>query len=102
MHNHRHPINCILPPHMLKEIAARGSDSQKQSALSTINISSQLHAERLKMAEFRVEFAFASLRAINGGKERIVYDAKNGSSLPGTEVRKEGDPPVADVAVNEA
>jgi Zn-dependent metalloprotease len=102
MHNHRHPINCILPPHVLKEIAANGSESQKQSALSTINISSVLHAERLKMAEFRVEFASASLRAVAGGKERIVYDAKNGSNLPGTEVRKEGDPPVEDVSVNEA
>ena len=35
-------------------------------------------------------------------KQRIVYDAKNGSQLPGTVVRQEGDGPLSDVAVNEA
>jgi Zn-dependent metalloprotease len=40
--------------------------------------------------------------AVVGGKERVVYDAKNGTSLPGTVVRKETDPASSDVAVNEA
>ena len=101
-HNHRDPIHCILPPHVLKEIAANGSTAQKESVLNTINTSATLRAERMKMAEFKAEFASASFRAVTGGKERIVYTAKNGSSLPGTVVRKEGDGPVADVAVNEA
>jgi Zn-dependent metalloprotease len=35
-------------------------------------------------------------------KQRIVFDANNGTQLPGTVVRQEGDPPVTDVAVNEA
>jgi Zn-dependent metalloprotease len=104
MHNHNHhdPIQCILPPHLLKEVAAKGSSSQKQWALETINASSLLRAERMKMGEFRTEFASASMMAATGGKERIVYTAKNGTSLPGTVVRKEGDAPVADAAVNEA
>lgn len=101
-HNHRDPIHCILPPHMLKKIAANGSADQKQRAIDTINTSSQLRAERMKMGEFRAEFASAKIMAVTGGKERIVYTAKNGSSLPGTVVRREGDAPVADVAVNEA
>jgi Zn-dependent metalloprotease len=37
-----------------------------------------------------------------GGKERIIYDAKFGSSLPGTPVRGEEDGSTSDVAVNEA
>jgi len=102
MHHHRNPIHCILPPHVLKQIAANGSDSQKQTALDTINSTSTLRAERLKMAEFKVEFASAAFRAVTGGKERIVYTAQNGTSLPGTVVRKEGESPVPDVAVNEA
>ena len=103
-HNERDPLHCILPPHVLKEIAAKGSDSQKQWALDTINASALLRAERMKITEFKTEFASAGLMAAagTGGKERILYDAKHGSSLPGTVVRKEGDPPVADVAVNEA
>jgi Zn-dependent metalloprotease len=36
------------------------------------------------------------------GKQRIIYDAKNGSNLPGEIVRQEGDPPSGDPAVNEA
>jgi len=102
MHNHRHPIHCILPPHVLKEIVANGTETQKQTALDTINASVVLRAERSKMAEYRMEFAAATIQAITGGKERIIYDAQNGSSLPGPAVRKEGEPPVADVAVNEA
>lgn len=102
MHKHHDPILCILPPHMLKEIAAKGSVPQKQLALDTINASFQLRAERLKMAEFKAEFASTTFKAVTGGKERIIYTANNGSSLPGTVVRKEGDPPVSDVAVNEA
>ena len=102
MQNHRHPIHCILPPHVLKEIATNGTEEQKQSALDTINATTQLRAERLKMAEYRTVFAATMIKAVTGGKERIIYDAQNGSSLPGTVVRKEGEAPVADVSVNEA
>jgi len=102
MHHHRNPIHCILPPHVLKEIVANGTETQKQTALDTINASVVLRAERSKMAEYRMEFAAATIQAITGGKERIIYDAQNGSSLPGPAVRKEGEPPVGDVAVNEA
>jgi len=102
MHHHRNPIHCILPPHVLKEIVANGTETQKQTAIDTINASVVLRAERSKMAEYRMEFAAATIQAITGGKERIIYDAQNGSSLPGPAVRKEGEPPVDDVAVNEA
>jgi Zn-dependent metalloprotease len=35
-------------------------------------------------------------------KQRTIYDAQTGSTLPGTVVRREGDMAVADMAVNEA
>jgi len=99
-HNHRHPINCILPPHVLKNIATHGTESQKSMAFSTIKVSEQMRGQRRAMADFTA--AAFRVTAVGGGKERIIYDAKNGSTLPGTIVRKEGDGPVADVAVNEA
>lgn len=40
--------------------------------------------------------------APGGGKQRTVYSAGNGTSLPGTIIRSEGGPPVEDEAVNEA
>ena len=96
---HRHsPIHCILPPHMLQEIATKGTTSQREYALPTMKASAQLRGQRMALCDF----SSAAFRVISGTKDRIVYDAKNGSGLPGTAVRRENDPPHADVAVNEA
>ncbi len=98
MHKHSH-INCIVPPYMLKNIATKGTQSQKNLAMTTLKVSAQLRGQRQALEDF----AAATFRvAAVGGKERIIYDAKNGSGLPGTVVRKEGEPATADVAVNEA
>lgn len=97
--HHRHSILCITPPHVLKEIAMQGTDAQRETALRTITASEQIRAERRTSREL---MAFIGARATRAGKERVVFDAQNGSKLPGTEVRSEGDDPVADVAVNEA
>ena len=94
----RSPIFCIVPPHILKNIATKGTDAQKNLAVETLKRSEQMRGQRQALAEFTT----AAFRVAAGGKERVVYDAQNGSSLPGMVVRKEGDPPVADVAVNEA
>lgn len=98
MHKH-FPVNCILPPHILKNIATKGTENQKELAITTLKVSEQMRGQRKALADFPV----AAFRvSVVGGKERIVYDAKNGSSLPGTQVRGENDPASADVAVNEA
>ena len=98
MHKH-FPVNCILPPHILKNIATKGTETQKDIAIHTLKLSAQMRGQRRALADFPV----AAFRvSVVGGKERIVYDAKNGSSLPGTKVRGENDPASADVAVNEA
>ncbi len=36
------------------------------------------------------------------GPDRTIYDAGHGSTLPGTQIRREGDPASGDTAVNEA
>ena len=96
---HKHPgINCFLPPHILKNIATKGTERQKTLAIDTLKVSAQLRGQRNALADFPA----ATFRVAVGGKDRIVYDAKNGSNLPGTIVRKEGEPATADVAVNEA
>lgn len=96
--HHRSPINCIVPPHILKNIATNGTPIQKDLAIETLKRSERMRGQRQALAEFSA----AAFRVAAGGKERVLYDAKNGSNLPGTIVRKEGDPPTADVAVNEA
>lgn len=97
MHNHSF-VNCFLPPHILKNIATKGTEGQKNLAIDTLKLSAQMRGQRQALADFSA----AAFRVAAGGKERILYDAKNGSSLPGTVVRKEGEGPTADVAVNEA
>lgn len=99
MHNHRHPINCIVPPHMLEGIATNGTEAQRLLAISTIKASAQMRGQRRALSDFTG--AVSRFSAV-GGKERIVYDAKNGTSLPGTPVRNEGGPASSDMAVNEA
>jgi len=97
MHKHS-AVNCFIPPHILKNIATKGTESQKFLAISTLKTSEQMRGQRQALADFTT----AAFRVAVGGKERVVYDAKNGSRLPGTVVRKEGDAPAADVAINEA
>lgn len=97
MHKH-FPVNCFVPPHILKNIATKGTESQKNLAIDTLKISAQMRGQRQALADFNA----ATFRVAVGGKDRVIYDAKNGSGLPGTVVRKEGEPDVADVAVNEA
>jgi len=96
---HRHSsIYCFVPPHILKNIALNGTQRQKNLAIDTLKISAQMRGQRQALADF----APATFRVAVGGKDRVIYDAKNGSNLPGIVVRKEGEAPSADVAVNEA
>jgi Zn-dependent metalloprotease len=97
MHKHS-PINCIVPPFMLKNIAINGTDAQQATAVDTLKKSAQFRGQRNALTDFTP----AAFRVTTGTKDRIVYTANNGSSLPGTVVRRENDPPSSDVAVNEA
>ncbi len=97
MHRHSH-VNCIVPPHILKNIATKGTESQKNLAIATLKTSERMRGQRQALADFSA----AAFRVTTAGRERIVYDAKNGTSLPGTIARQENDPPHTDVSVNEA
>jgi Zn-dependent metalloprotease len=98
MNNHINCLHCIIPPHMLQNMLANGSDLQRQIALASIAISGQLRGHRQALAE-SVGFLAA---AAGPGKHRMVYTANNGSNLPGQQVRDEGQPPTGDPAADEA
>lgn len=98
-HHSTHSIFCITPPHMLREIILNGSPEQRESALRSITVSEQIRGQRGAMTKNMLAY----MKPVAAeAKQRIVYDAKNGSQLPGTVARQEGDSPVTDVAVNEA
>jgi Zn-dependent metalloprotease len=98
MKRHLEALECIIPPHMLKSMYANGSASQKQAAVAAVVASAQLRGQRQALSEASIHAAPSAVMA----KQRRVYTASNGSTLPGTLVRDEGGAAVSDPAVNEA
>ena len=98
--NHRfNHLQCIIPPHMFKNMMANGSASQKQNAIAAVTATAQFRGRRQASSETA---AYVTPAPSATGKQRRVYTAANGSTLPGTLVRDEGAPAVSDVGVNEA
>lgn len=95
---HQCSVLCITPPHMLQEIARKGTALQRETALRTIITSEQMRGHRRAIRSVAAFLAAPSV----GTKQRKVYDAKQGSQLPGTLARSEGDPASNDSAINEA
>ncbi len=98
MKDNINPLHCIIPPHMLSNIIERGSAAQRRWAIRTLRISDQLRQRR----SYLLEEAQLLVPHEAGGKERMVYDAKQGSSLPGQLVRAEDSAAIGDAAVDEA
>jgi|SRR5271166_206606 len=94
MHN---PLHCILPPHILSNIAEKGTDRQRARAREAL-------ADIEGISERRGIIGRISRVFPSGGdtKQRTIYDAREHGRLPGLVVRHEGDPPIDDKAANEA
>lgn len=97
MKNKTHLIKGIIPPHMAERILENGTPAQKKKAEAYIRIAGQMRGQRQQLSELTGKTSAAA-----GDKVRKVYDAGNGSELPGTLVRGEGASPTGDVAVDEA
>src|SRR6195952_7205 len=110
---HSHPIQrrsieCILPPHIVSNLARNGSDAQRAQALDHLQIDHTVRSARLNQSLMRV--APRPHRVTGGGgaeapsAQRTIYDSKNSENQPptGTLVRSEGQGPVQDEAADEA
>ncbi|OUL36649.1 peptidase M4 family protein [Nostoc sp. T09] len=89
------PICCVVPPHMLKEIAKRGNPQQSDWAFQSLTRSARIRGQRDILS------LMPTVKS-TGEKRRTIYDANKSTELPGKLVRGEGDPPSNDPAVNEA
>lgn len=98
METHKHCLCCFTPPHMLERIIESGTALQRDRALKVLTVSGQFRGRRQALS--RVKFPVP--REAQAVKRRFVYDAGFKDNLPGKIIRQEGDPAVADVAVNEA
>ena len=97
-HPHRHSIFCILPPHMLEEIARSGDPEHRDWALKTLAVDSTMRSERVTEQLLRVPTAALA----TPHKERSIYTANHGTTLPGTLVRSEAQAATGDAAADEA
>lgn len=91
---------CIIPPHMQRKIAENGTAEQRARALDSLSVSGQFRGQRQAISE--MPKMGPMLAATEPIKQRTIYDAGFGNTLPGVRVREEGGPPSSDVAVNEA
>ena len=89
----RRPLMGIIPPHMLKEIAKKGTASQKERALKSLMVSEKIRGRREAFGQFYVATSA-------GAKSIKVYDTKNTEDLPGSPVSNPSKS--KDVAVKEA
>jgi len=98
---------CIAPPDLLAAVAERGDAEDRRAALRALAASAALRARRATLARLLRQLgADGDVLGVasRAGGRRTVYDVGHGgdSDLPGKKVRGEGDPPVADTAVDEA
>ncbi len=97
----RHSIFCILPPHILHEMARRGSTAQRNAALNTLSLDTTQRTQRL-MSQMLAGPPRPVVRATPAQVHRTIYTASNQETKPGQLVRSEGQASVTDVSVNEA
>jgi Zn-dependent metalloprotease len=77
------PICSVVPPHILREIAKNGNPEQQDWAFQNLTLSARLRGQRDVMGNL------TAVMASVGEKRRTIFDAKNGTDLPGTLVRGE-------------
>ena len=95
----RRPVQCIVPPYMVEALARCGDPAIRAGALASLAHCAAVRAVRSFATQMPAMLASPSPV---GRRHRLVYDARGRDTLPGRLVRGEGEPKVADAAVNEA
>ena len=90
-------MSCtFVPPYLLQRIARRGGTRHAcASGRETLQVDDRLRAKRASRPEMAAP-------RLPGTRTRVVHTANNTETLPGDVVRSDGDPPVGDLAVDEA
>jgi hypothetical protein len=84
----------ILPPHILRSIAEKGTSRQRTRALQTMAMDNTFRAIRAgAQPKAPLPKTRARALALEGQKQRTIYDAHHTQTLPGTVVRTEGGQP---------
>jgi Zn-dependent metalloprotease len=101
--SHRNSIHCILPPHILIELAKNGTPAQREMAVDALDLDHSLRTNRLTFSLLGGMKAAAGIAPATAPQvNRTIFDAKKTTGLPGQLVRSEGQAPTPDASVNEA
>ncbi len=103
----RNPLFCILPPHILIEMARNGSAAERDTALASLQLDTSHRSHRtafsmlggLRVPAVREQALDETSLPV---KHRTIYNCNHTTNLTGTLVRAEGQSPVADPSVNHA
>jgi len=99
----RHSIFCILPPHILLEIARNGNAEQRNAALQALSLDHSLRSERMAFSLLGgLQVLHEPATAGAPQKQRSIYDAGQSQQLPGKLVRAEGQAATGDPSVDRA
>jgi Zn-dependent metalloprotease len=91
------PFCTILPPHILRAIAERGSPRQRARALASIEVSERIRGRRQVVGRMAPSAEACALE-----RQRTVFDARHKYAPPYRRVRQEKGKRSRDRAVNEA
>ena len=98
MRNIHHPACTVIPPHMLRHVAAYGGDDARKNVAATLQQTIQIVQGRSRAAG-NVPNGAAVLRTTT---RRRVYDAKHKHDLPGKLVLDDFRTGSSDIVANEA
>jgi Zn-dependent metalloprotease len=96
----RNPLQCIVPPYINERLAKSDNPKVRARAIAALRTAAVNQAIRAVLTPPRLSAFMAISTPLR--KHREVYTANQKDQLPGTPVRKEGDDPDQDQAVNEA
>src|SRR6266446_6921653 len=99
---HRHSIFCVVPPHILREIAKNSEDKQlRAKALNTLALDQTSRTSRIHH-QFMAGTVIRPLMAGAPTAQRSIFSANHTTDLPGKLLRPEGGPKTGDVTADEA
>jgi Zn-dependent metalloprotease len=98
------PLACILPPDLILRLAQEASPERRLALLETLALDHSFRQFRAEAAGRQAALPSLTSPAAPGGTpSRVIYDQQNSTAqAPGKLARSEGDPAVADSAINEA
>src|SRR5438445_13680537 len=84
---HRHSIFCIVPPHVLRDIARNGSAAQRNAALDTLALDSTMRTQRMDFQLLATAAPPPVLAPAPPQVHQTISTAESAQSEPATLVR---------------